>query len=160
MEREREQPRRRSRAAAHPTPAPTPPPPTPCHPPLTPVYRSTSPIRKHQPPYEPSTILGIGLQQCPRGVRFLGGCVCFLRARYPCMASAFQGAGLMAQGLWCRVPGCRVQGAGCRVQGAAPPPTPRPPLLDPCVNNYCTKTCSGSEKGSYLRLIDICITQL
>jgi len=27
-------------------------------------------------------------------------------------------------------------------------------------NNYFTETCSGSEAGSYLRLIDSCITQL
>ena len=27
-------------------------------------------------------------------------------------------------------------------------------------NNYCTEMCSGSEAGSYLRLIDLCITQL
>ena len=26
--------------------------------------------------------------------------------------------------------------------------------------NYFTEMCSGSEKGSYLRLIDFCITQL
>ena len=29
-----------------------------------------------------------------------------------------------------------------------------------CVNNYFTEMCSGSETGSYLRLIDMCITQL
>ena len=27
-------------------------------------------------------------------------------------------------------------------------------------NNYFTEMCSGSEAGSYLRLIDLCITQL
>jgi len=27
-------------------------------------------------------------------------------------------------------------------------------------NNYFTEICSGSEAGSYLRLIDFCITQL
>jgi len=27
-------------------------------------------------------------------------------------------------------------------------------------NNYFTEMCSGSEEGSYLRLIDVCITQL
>jgi len=27
-------------------------------------------------------------------------------------------------------------------------------------NNYFTEMCSGSEEGSYLRLIDWCITQL
>ena len=27
-------------------------------------------------------------------------------------------------------------------------------------NNYFTEMCSGSEAGSYLRLIDVCITQL
>ena len=27
-------------------------------------------------------------------------------------------------------------------------------------NNYFTEMCSGSEEGSYLRLIDLCITQL
>ena len=27
-------------------------------------------------------------------------------------------------------------------------------------NNYYTEMCSGSEEGSYLRLIDFCITQL
>ena len=27
-------------------------------------------------------------------------------------------------------------------------------------NNYFTEICSGSETGSYLRLIDFCITQL
>ena len=27
-------------------------------------------------------------------------------------------------------------------------------------NKYFTKMCSGSEAGSYLRLIDFCITQL
>jgi len=27
-------------------------------------------------------------------------------------------------------------------------------------NNYFTEMCSGSEAGSYLRLIDFCITQL
>jgi len=27
-------------------------------------------------------------------------------------------------------------------------------------NNYFTEMCSGSEEGSYLRLIDFCITQL
>jgi len=27
-------------------------------------------------------------------------------------------------------------------------------------NNYLTEMCSGSEAGSYLRLIDFCITQL
>ena len=26
-------------------------------------------------------------------------------------------------------------------------------------NNYLTAMCSGSEAGSYLRLIDLCITQ-
>ena len=29
-----------------------------------------------------------------------------------------------------------------------------------CKNNYFTEMCSGSEEGSYLRLIDVCITQL
>jgi len=28
------------------------------------------------------------------------------------------------------------------------------------LNNYFTKMCSGSEEGSYLRLIDFCITEL
>jgi len=28
------------------------------------------------------------------------------------------------------------------------------------LNNYFTEICSGSEEGSYLRLIDFCITQL
>ena len=27
-------------------------------------------------------------------------------------------------------------------------------------NNYLAELCSGSEAGSYLRFIDICITQL
>jgi len=27
-------------------------------------------------------------------------------------------------------------------------------------NNYFAEMCSGSEEGSYLRLIDFCITQL
>jgi len=27
-------------------------------------------------------------------------------------------------------------------------------------NNYFTEMCSGSEEGSYLRLTDVCITQL
>ena len=27
-------------------------------------------------------------------------------------------------------------------------------------NNYFTEMCSGSKEGSYLRLIDLCITQL
>jgi len=27
-------------------------------------------------------------------------------------------------------------------------------------NNYFIEMCSGSEEGSYLRLIDLCITQL
>ena len=27
-------------------------------------------------------------------------------------------------------------------------------------NNYFAEMCSGSEEGSYLRLIDLCITQL
>jgi len=27
-------------------------------------------------------------------------------------------------------------------------------------NNYLSEMCSGSETGSYLRLIDLCITQL
>ena len=27
-------------------------------------------------------------------------------------------------------------------------------------NNHCTEMCSGSEAGSYLRLIDSCITQI
>jgi len=27
-------------------------------------------------------------------------------------------------------------------------------------NNYFTEMCSGSEEGWYLRLIDVCITQL
>ena len=27
-------------------------------------------------------------------------------------------------------------------------------------NNYFTEMCSGSEAGSYLRLIDLCITHL
>ena len=27
-------------------------------------------------------------------------------------------------------------------------------------NNYFAEVCSGSETGSYLRLIDLCITQL
>ena len=27
-------------------------------------------------------------------------------------------------------------------------------------NNYFTEMCSGSEAGSYLRIIDLCITQL
>jgi len=27
-------------------------------------------------------------------------------------------------------------------------------------NNYSTQMCSGSEEGSYARLIDFCITQL
>ena len=26
-------------------------------------------------------------------------------------------------------------------------------------NNYCTEMCSGAKAGSYLRLIDFCITQ-
>jgi len=30
----------------------------------------------------------------------------------------------------------------------------------PHENNHFTETCSGSEAGSYLRLIDLCITQL
>ena len=36
-----------------------------------------------------------------------------------------------------------------------------PGLADPPfqVNNYFTEMCSGSEAGSYLRLIDSCITQ-
>ena len=39
------------------------------------------------------------------------------------------------------------------------------PLGGSCVrgqfeNNYFTEVCSGSEEGSYLRLIDLCITQL
>jgi len=29
-----------------------------------------------------------------------------------------------------------------------------------CEDNYFTEMCSGSEKGSYLRLIDACITRL
>jgi len=49
-----------------------------------------------------------------------------------------------------------------------PPPHPPPPVL--CVSsepigtvlnlNYFTEMCSGSEAGSYLWLIDFCITQL
>ena len=31
---------------------------------------------------------------------------------------------------------------------------------DPGTNNYFTEMCSGSEEGSSLRLIDLCITQL
>ena len=27
-------------------------------------------------------------------------------------------------------------------------------------NNYFTEMCSGSEEGSYSRLIDVCVTQL
>ena len=27
-------------------------------------------------------------------------------------------------------------------------------------NNYFTQVCSGAEAGSYVRLIDLCITQL
>jgi len=30
----------------------------------------------------------------------------------------------------------------------------------PFENNYFTEVCSGSEAGSYLRLIDLCITRL
>ena len=33
-------------------------------------------------------------------------------------------------------------------------------LLVSCRYNYCTEMCSGSEEGSYLRLIDLCISQL
>ena len=29
-----------------------------------------------------------------------------------------------------------------------------------CKNNYLTEMCSGSGAGSYLRLMDFCITQL
>ena len=33
-------------------------------------------------------------------------------------------------------------------------------LVSGLVRNYFTEMCSGSEAGSYLRLIDFCITQL
>jgi len=33
-------------------------------------------------------------------------------------------------------------------------------LMTKVINNYFTEMCRGSEAGSYLRLIDLCITQL
>jgi len=38
--------------------------------------------------------------------------------------------------------------------------TARATLPQPGTHNYFTEMCSGSEAGSYLRLIDFCITQL
>ena len=35
-----------------------------------------------------------------------------------------------------------------------------PPVEGVGVRGYLTEMCSGSEAGSYLRLIDFCITQL
>ena len=43
---------------------------------------------------------------------------------------------------------------GCTTLGALPCTTSQ------FENNYFTEMCSGSEAGSYLRLIDFCITQL
>jgi len=40
------------------------------------------------------------------------------------------------------------------------PSSPKPVSWVWCENNYFTEKCSGSEAGSYLRLIDVCITQL
>ena len=34
-----------------------------------------------------------------------------------------------------------------------------PAKSQPFENNYFTEMCSGTEGGSYLRLIDVCITQ-
>ena len=60
-----------------------------------------------------------------------------------------------------------MQSIGC-VNTAVDTPAPIPvvgrevsrmcPILSR--NNYFTEMCSGSEAGSYLRLIDVCITQL
>ena len=40
------------------------------------------------------------------------------------------------------------------------PSTACPDVTPQFENNYFTEMCSGSEAGSYLRLIDFCITQL
>ena len=47
--------------------------------------------------------------------------------------------------------GLRVEGLRLRVQGLE---------LREFKNNYFAEMCCGSEAGSYLRLIDFCITQL
>ena len=59
----------------------------------------------------------------------------------PCASG---GSGFRVQGSGCRVQGsgCRVQGSGCRVHGSG-----------------FRSLCGGTEAGSYLRLIDSCITQ-
>jgi len=76
--------------------------------------------------------------------------------------------------------GCRVWGVGCRVSGVgrgrtslrmpeAFASTAARSWCSACLfggwgsqfkNNYFTEMCSGSEEGSYVRLIDLCTTQL
>ena len=80
---------------------------------------------------------------------------------------------MRVEGAGFRVQGCRVQGAGFRASGeggvpgaprAAPPrarkhpfegsPAPHTPaLLEEEIKHYSTEICSGSEAGSYLRLV-------
>ena len=50
-----------------------------------------------------------------------------------------------------------------RVALVAPPPLRdrrRVPDSSQCKNNYFAEVSRGSKKGSYLRIIDVCITQL
>ena len=48
-----------------------------------------------------------------------------------------------------------------RTSRLSPPELERVPLLHCDRKNNCfTEMCSGSEEGSYSRLIDLCITQL
>jgi len=60
--------------------------------------------------------------------------------------------------------GCRVWGLGFRVWGLGLPGAPILARTDryssQFKNNYVAEMCSGSQAGSYLRLIDSCITQL
>ena len=44
--------------------------------------------------------------------------------------------------------------------GSASPPRPSRRPAPSKHNNHFTEMCSGSEAGSYLRIIDLCITQL
>ena len=88
-----------------------------------------------------------------------------------------QGLGFRVQGLGFRVQGSgfRVQGSGFRVQGIGHRVQDLGlrvwesaiTTLSGCrveeaqfKNNYFAEMCSGSEEGSYLRLIDLCFTQL
>jgi len=67
-----------------------------------------------------------------------------------------QGAGCRVQGAGFRVQGSRfmVQGSGSRVEGLAVG------MGSQYKNNCFAEMRIGSEAGSFLRLIDLCITQL